>query len=279
MLEKLKKLTGGGCTSFDLGPRIVTQDSGRLLLQCFQWERVSGFIWLAFAVLWLWLVGSSRLTCNRPSFSTANCQITRFFGPGLFPFKTTDLGDLTAVLVVSETRSPDEEEDYQVYDVQLIGTKTTTRLGLHDERNDRRPNQIYESIQRFLANPAQSNIVVDTPINNWSGTILPPAVSSIIACDLLRRKAFRFEFDRLAGTLQIFGANGRVKRELSLGEVESIAIEQWTSDESVGYRVVLVMKTGDRYPLTQTYSSGLKSKQAAAEAVRAFLKLPPVEMD
>lgn len=274
----LAKQIGGGFTSFDLGPKLVTQDSGRLVLQCpLQWERVFGFSLLAFAVLWLGLGGSSRLTCDRPSFSTANCQITRFFGPGLFPLKTIDLGDLTAVQVVSETRSPDEGEDYQVYDVQLIGTKTTTRLGLHDERNNRRPNQISESIQRFLANPAQLNIVVDTPVNR--GTILLPAGSLIIAIALLRRKALRFEFDWLAGTLQIFGANGHVKQELSLREIESIAIEQSTSDESVGYRVVLVMKTGDRHPLTQMYSSSLKSKQAAAEAVRAFLKLPPVEME
>lgn len=272
------KQMGDGFTSFDLGPKLMSQDGGHLVLRCpLQWERVFGVGLAVFAFLWLGLGGSSRLTCDRPTFSTANCKVTRFFGSGWLPIATDDLGNLTAVQIVSDTRSSESGNDYQVYDVQLTGTKATSRLGLDDERDTVQAEQISETLQRFLANPAQPAIVVNIP-SDWTATWLP-AGSLMVAIALLRRKAFRFEFDRLAGTLQVFGANGQVKRELPLREIQAIAIGQSINDGSVGYRVVLVMKTGDRHPLTHTYSMQLKSKQAAAEAVRAFLKLPPVKVE
>ncbi|MFQ3618843.1 MAG: hypothetical protein SNJ57_18175 [Cyanobacteriota bacterium] len=101
----------------------------------------------------------------------------------------------------------------------------------------------------------------------------------MIAIALLRRKGFRFEFDRLSGTLQIFGANGRLRRQISLREIQSIVIEQSTLEGEVVGRIVFVMQSGDRLPLMRTYSSGLPGKQLVAEAIREFLKLPPVEMD
>ncbi|WP_448601619.1 hypothetical protein [Thermoleptolyngbya sp.] len=266
-----------GLTTFDLGPKLKEQENGRLVLQCpLQWERVFGACLLAFAVLGLGFGGSSRLTCDRPTLSTTHCQVTRFFGPGLFPLRAIELGSLTSVQVVHETRSSEDGDDYLTYDVHLTGTKTNVRLGLHDNRDSVSAIQISDSVQRFLVNPAQTDFVVNTP-TDWSGTWISTGCL-MTAIALLRRKAFRFEFDRLMGTLQIFGANGQVKQQLFLREVQSIAIEQSSVENDTGYRVVLVMQSGDRHPLTHTYSTTLVSKQAAAEAIREFLRLPPVEM-
>lgn len=271
------KLSGWTWTNIDLGPKLKVQESGRLVLQCpLFWERVFGVSLLTFAFLGFGFWGSSRLTCDRSTLSTPDCQITRFFGPGLFPLRRIELGSLIAVQVVHETRSSEESGDYLIYDVHLTGAKTTARLGLHDNRNEGSAKQISDSLQRFLVNPAQPDFVVNTP-TEWSKKWVP-AGCTVIAIALLRRKAFRFEFDRLMGTLQIFGANGQLKQQLSLREIQSIAIEQSSCEDEIGYRVVLVMQSGDRHPLTHTYSTNLRSKQAAAEAIRELLKLPPVEM-
>ncbi|QKD81330.1 hypothetical protein HPC62_03310 [Thermoleptolyngbya sichuanensis A183] len=105
--------------------------------------------------------------------------------------------------VVREFQHSDSCE-YLVYDVQLTGTKTTTRLRLHNNRDIERAQQIADNLQRFLANPARSEIAVDTinVLDDWALTSM--SVGGLIAIRaLLRRKGFRFEFDRLAGTLQI----------------------------------------------------------------------------
>lgn len=272
-----------GSTNFDLGPKIKHQESGRLVLQSPRWEpmvaMVVSIVMLPTLLIGNIIAGSSRLTCDRPAFSTTHCQVTRFFGPGLIPLRSIELGSLTDVQVVREMRSSDGV-DYWVYDVQLTGTKTTTRLRLYGNRDIERAQRITDNLQRFLANPARSRITITTgdTLEHWTFTLVSIG-SLMIAIALLRRKGFRFEFDRLSGTLQIFGANGRLRRQISLREIQSIVIEQSTLEGEVVGRIVFVMQSGDRLPLMRTYSSGLPGKQLVAEAIREFLKLPPVEMD
>ncbi|MDG2616759.1 hypothetical protein P7L53_10925 [Thermoleptolyngbya sichuanensis XZ-Cy5] len=83
----------------------------------------------------------------------------------------------------------------------------------------------------------------------------------------------------MAGTLQIFGADGRLKKQIPLREIQSIAIQQSRLKGRAVARIVFVMQSGDRLPLMRTYSAGIPGKQAVAEAIREFLELPPVEME
>lgn len=260
--------------SFDLGPKPVEQESGRLVLKSVCWERPSAMFLLGLSVLWIGLISNTRLTCDRPTLTTTNCQISRSFGAGFIPWKIERLGSLTTVQVISETRSS-EDGDYLVYDLKLSGTEAVAQLGLKT-LNETRPQQMAEEVQRFLANPARSSLAIQTR-SGW-GFMWGSLGLMGVAIALLRRKPHRFEFDRLMGKMQGFAANDRLKQELSLREIQSVVIEQHKDEDMTGYRVVLLTQTGDRHPLNQIYSSNLESKQEAAEAIRAFLRLPPVEI-
>ncbi|WOB42020.1 hypothetical protein HNI00_01695 [Thermoleptolyngbya oregonensis NK1-22] len=263
-----------GIVSFDLGPKPTHRENGHLVLKCPSWERPSAIVLLALSCLWLGFISNNRLTCDRPDLSTINCQVVRTLGVNLIPRETVRLGSLTTVQVVSETRSSDDG-DFLVYDLKLSGTEAVTRLGL-DTVDEARAQQMAEAVQRFLANPARSSVTIQT-LSGWGFLWVPLGLTSL-AIALLRRKPHRFEFNRLMGKMQALGANGRLKQELWLREIQSVVIEQCTGEDLTGYSVVLLTQQGDRHPLTETYSSNLESKQEAAEAIRAFLGLPPVEI-
>lgn len=264
----------GGMVSFDLGPKPTYQEGGHLVLKCPSWERPSAFVLLIISCLWLGVFSNNRLTCDRPTLSTTNCQVSRTLGVGLIPRETVRLGSLTTVQVISETRSSDDG-NYLVYDLKLSGTEAVTRLELNTV-NEARAQQMAEAVQRFLVNPGRPAIALQTR-SIWSFIWRPLGLASL-AIALLQRKPYRFEFDRLMGKMQVFGANGRLKQELSLREIQSVVIEQCSGEDLTGYSVVLLTQRGDRHPLTKTYSINLQSKQEAAEAIRAFLGLPPVEI-
>lgn len=264
-------------TCVDLGPQPTEQSVDRLVLKsCPRVTRAVGLTLLVISALAFLTTGKSRLTCDRPTLYAANCQITRAVGLGLIPTKTIAIESLAGTQVVSEMQES-EDGDYLIYDVQLSGAYSIARLGLWQNVSDRRARAIADDIQRFLVNPAQSSLTVVTP-HPWMMTAVIPAMV-IGAIALLLRQAPRFEFDRATGRAQFWQTDQPWAMELWLKEIQAVAIEYWQDeDTNEGYRVVLVTQKGDRHPLTQTFSSGLESKRAAAESIRSFLGLPPLEM-
>lgn len=70
------------------------------------------------------------------------------------------------------------------------------------------------------------------------------------------------------------------ERELRFDEINTVAVESSRSDGSTTYRVSFVLKSGEKIPLTNYYSSGRKGKQRQAQKISDFIsatRFTPVE--
>ena len=94
---------------------------------------------------------------------------------------------------------------------------------------------------------------------------------------LVFAKTVTCTFDRTADrfTREIRGVLGTTQLLHSLGDIAGLRVEEHRGSKgSRTYRVALVLTSGARIPLTTTYGSGKRPKEATAERVRAFLGLP-----
>ncbi|GAB4138064.1 MAG: hypothetical protein Fur0046_12500 [Cyanobacteria bacterium J069] len=140
-------------------------------------------------------------------------------------------------------------------------------------------------IQRFLVNPAQSSLTLTAPPIPWTRELKNPIGWDFLPFILLIGAVMallqqgRCEFNRSTEELDVKYFGPRTKAEkFSLKVVEFVAIEEFNSAGHIAYRVVLVTRMGDRYPLDHFFSPGLASKKAIAETIREFLDLPPVQV-
>ena len=86
-------------------------------------------------------------------------------------------------------------------------------------------------------------------------------------------------FDRQRGkvTVEARSLRGALRREYNLADVADVVLEEHTSRSSeedaqtVTYRVVYVLRTGERVPWTPYFTGTRKDKEACVEAVRDFL--------
>jgi hypothetical protein len=91
-------------------------------------------------------------------------------------------------------------------------------------------------------------------------------------------------FDKTAGTITIAskGIIGNKKQELALAEIkdavleESVrGVEERNDSTARTYRLKLVKQDGSGVPLTAMFTSGKKSKEQLADAIRQFLHSGP----
>jgi hypothetical protein len=83
-------------------------------------------------------------------------------------------------------------------------------------------------------------------------------------------------FDRSGGVVvrQISGLGGARAKEYPLDDVIAVDVESSrSSNSSTTYRVALYMGTGERVPLTTSYSSGYRRKAETARTIQEFLGL------
>lgn len=83
-------------------------------------------------------------------------------------------------------------------------------------------------------------------------------------------------FDLTAGrfTRTVKGLIRRSEASCLLADIVGLRVEQGLSSRpSRSYRLALVLRSGDRLPLTTSYSTGRQDKERVAEVIRVFLEL------
>ncbi|MBM0744448.1 hypothetical protein JOY44_23030 [Phormidium sp. CLA17] len=126
-------------------------------------------------------------------------------------------------------------------------------------------------------------IIISYPIP-WQPYL--PGLLVVVASLLYARKPGSwFEFDKANGMLTLKRHSLSPTLRYPIQAIQAIAIEEerFTSIKEVGehqrsrlgYRVSLVLDSGQIEPLAKTYSANLSSKREAAEVIRTFLQLPP----
>ncbi len=85
--------------------------------------------------------------------------------------------------------------------------------------------------------------------------------------------------DKILGLVILteYGLCGKKVREYAIGAIGTVEVEQYKTRSKghtrVGYRTVIVLKRGDRVPVTVRYKSCSKSQQKIADRIRAFIHL------
>jgi hypothetical protein len=87
-------------------------------------------------------------------------------------------------------------------------------------------------------------------------------------------------FDKTSGqfTRRLRGVVRRTSASHALSDITAVRIETTNTADSPSksYRVVLVLKSGKRVPVSSSFSSGREDKERLASEIRRFLGLPDV---
>ncbi|WP_448604444.1 hypothetical protein [Thermoleptolyngbya sp.] len=263
---------------------------------------LSSGLWLCFrfAFFTALLLGAQvELKCDRPTLETMHCQTLRRIESVPIGWQSVTLKSAP----LSETAVIMEPLPKQVYTLRIglprDSVRSITAIGLgvgSDPRHEMqlglwgdraRAQAAADEIQRFMLNPARSSLsIVSEPIfwmdeiEQFAGLELFP-ILYMASWGLLfiRAQQSQCEFDRSTGELRLkFWGLRSGNKTLALADIEQVAIGEVYLENSTAYKVFVVMKNGDRHPLEPCFSSELASVQAAAETVRAFLNLPPVQV-
>jgi hypothetical protein len=129
-------------------------------------------------------------------------------------------------------------------------------------------------INTFLSSSEQDSLVLRND-DRWFGWLFIFAFSGpgllIISCST---QVGALEFDKQIGQLSLTRHRlfGKKLIQHPLHTIEDVTVEEhFGSKGSRTYRVAIVLKSGERIPLTPYYSSGLFGKQKVAAQIRNFL--------
>ena len=82
-------------------------------------------------------------------------------------------------------------------------------------------------------------------------------------------------FDKTLDILTIteLGFFGKRVFEYRLHEIKDVFVEEYTNSDGSGYRVSIVLMSGDREPLASYFTPGRKSQEETAWHIKSFLNL------
>ena len=238
------------------------------------WLLVGGLIFAISGLVFVVVFGSTvELACERTEPSLIECGIRRHI-LGL-TLKQEQVEGLRGSKVVQKTDSDGD----RVYRVVLL-----TRSGDVPWQNvwssGAAAKEDYSTqINRFVQDANQDSFVLQERggFVGFLFTGLFAVIGCVMAFFGVRLLLTLWIFDRAGGVVvrQINGLGGARTTEYPLSDVVAVDIESHRSSDSSSttYRIVLYMGTGDRVPLTASYSSGYRRKAETARIIQEFLGL------
>ncbi|MDG2991528.1 hypothetical protein L3556_11390 [Candidatus Synechococcus calcipolaris G9] len=262
---------------------IIEESPKRLIVREWPWIvliigglcTVTGFIPLLF-------LGHHELLCQRSSVEEASaeegeCQIIKSSLLGT-QIHRMPLAAIEEARLNRNARS-DTADTYQM---ELVTHEGHYGFGL--QTSDRHWHEsLTQRMNRFLAEPSQTQLR-QTQNNLWLGLFfILNGVGLGVAILVIGIKILTIEIDQRLGVLKLSwqGCLGKDVKEYRISMIRGAIVESSYlsrgniyGNSGFGYRVALVMNSGERVPLRWYYSTGWSNKDHLARKIRHFLGLP-----
>ncbi len=241
------------------------------------WMLIGGLIFALSGLVFVVVFGSTaELTCERTEPSSIQCEIRRHI-LGL-TLRREPVEGLRGSKVVQKTDSDGD----RVYRVVLL-----TRSGDVPWQNvwstgAAAKEEYSTQINRFVQDESEDSFSLQERggLVGFLFTGLFAVIGCVMAFFGVRSLFTLWIFDRTDGVVvrQINGLGGARTTEYPLSDVFAVDVESHRSSNSSSttYRVVLYLSTGERVPLTTSYSSGYRRKAETAQIIQEFLGLEGV---
>lgn len=96
---------------------------------------------------------------------------------------------------------------------------------------------------------------------------------SLLTMALSSVKTFTFDKERDRMTIKRQYWFGKKILNHSINEISDVEVEYSSGNAGSVYRVTLILSSGEKLPLTRSYTSGIEEKQYIANLVKGFLNL------
>ena len=241
----------------------------------------------AFFICFLvWMTGEYNLNCDRIEPTIVECEVSNSRLFGLVKKQPKPIGVIKEAMVVRETRTDSEGDDYDV-DVLYGLDSQGSKIALPLDRN------VYDNaaqINLFIASPSQSTLTLTQDLSlgeilrilagmaflmvfiviGWK--LLVPAL-----IDILRLKLSQLELDQSQGYLRLQNVykhrSPKVLEQIPLAEITSIDLEEEKdSDGDSIYKVVV--NSSQRKALVLERESSREPIATMVAELQAFLGLP-----
>jgi len=218
-----------------------------------------GIIFLVGGVFAIFAVKVTTLTCQRTHLTRGSC---RLFTSSLLESKVREIP-------VNTLQGAKDEDD----GIVLLTTSGEVSL---DSASDSNSSSDTSRINEFVSTPQQRTLTIQVDGRFFFYLIGGFFIASASFVLLSYSQIVTCVFDRTLGTftLKQQGLFGTKITEYQIGEIVDIRVEELKDSDGSTYGLGIILRSGERLPLTRYYSSGKRhSYQEIADRLRQFLKL------
>lgn len=246
--------------------KIVRQTPNLLMLRCR--PVLSWILGLVFASVGLVIMLSGNaitITCNRTEPTVGSCK--------LLESNLTTSQEKVIPLSILRGAKVKEDDSGESSTYQIIILTSHGDIPLSPYPNSDKAEAIASHINQFLITPKETSLTQheDERLHSFlfGGSFF------IVSLVILTVPFVTCVFDKSLNTLIIKRRDilGTKVIEHGFREIKDVLVEESTDSEGSTYRVIIVLVSGDRLPLTSHYSSGGESKQETVSCIKSFLNI------
>ncbi|WP_131783515.1 hypothetical protein [Legionella gresilensis] len=229
--------------------------------------RIMGFLLINLSILPLpYFLGNYQITCNdiKPNLARECLLNFSFFG---ISKKQTNLNTLIGAAIIGTS----------TYSIMLKTTDGLINMTQDSSVGYAKKEKIVDTINQFIATGTHNSVKLANP-NPWWLSLISLLFTVVGLYIMLFSSGYELIFDKTNNRLQYMTKNITGNKNLSfvLSDVSKINVESNISNRRDGsrtFRLVILMKDGQTYPITSYFTSGAYQKRKIAKKINTFLNI------